>query len=79
MRQCQRRLERIVQTGAKKGINKPTAEDIDYARVCLLCFLAYCNQTGEASFILIYYGVGLEITFITLSCLECVLHSLLIC
>lgn len=38
VRQCQRRLERILQTGAKRGLNKPTADDVDHARV-LLCIV----------------------------------------
>lgn len=30
---CQRRLERISQTGAKKGLRKPTMEEIEQAKV----------------------------------------------
>jgi hypothetical protein len=39
VRQCQRRLERILQTGAKRGVNKPTPDDVEHARVCSVLLL----------------------------------------
>jgi len=33
VKQCQRRLDRIVETGAKKGLCKPTVADVNYAKV----------------------------------------------
>ena len=31
---CQKRLEKILQTGPKKGLKKPTFEEIELSKVC---------------------------------------------
>lgn len=38
---CERRLERAQHTGAKKGVRKPTLEEIEQAKVRHLSAVAY--------------------------------------